>query len=186
MSRFGNWDDDGERMPPALWEHNLWMALGGKRGQQALRELREALLALPERKLIGGAMCTVGASERRSEYERYCGADFDEVVEREGEGVCAIGAFVWHRNVKAGMDPQEAFAKLPTLIGAVDGDESWRTANLGQSAGLTMTLAWHLAWMNDDGYEGLTPEERFDHFIDWIDKQTAPAVADLERGERDG
>jgi hypothetical protein len=176
MSRFcDDWDDSGEGMPWQFWEHNLSMALGGKRGQQALRDLREALMALPEHKLIGGAMCTVGAADRRPEYQRHCGGDFDALVESNGEGVCAIGAFIWHKHVKAGMGPQEAFAKLPTLLG-VDGDEGWRTSNLGQTAGLTMTLAWHLAQKNDDSFEALAPEDRFNAFIEWIDKQIAEST----------
>ena len=68
MSRYteGDWDDENAEFKAAAWNRNAQLALKGKRGQKALRELREALMALPEKRLIEGAVCTVGADERRA------------------------------------------------------------------------------------------------------------------------
>lgn len=52
-----------------LWQANCRRSLRGKRGQQELRELHAALLALPEKRLIHGSL------------------------EDEEGGVCAIGAY---------------------------------------------------------------------------------------------
>lgn len=52
-----------------LWQANCERSMRGKRGQEELRELRESLLALPDKRLILGAL------------------------EDEEGGVCAIGAY---------------------------------------------------------------------------------------------
>jgi tetratricopeptide (TPR) repeat protein len=178
MSRVGDWDE-----PPdydnagELWAANAARALKGKRGRAALRDLREALLHLPEKRLIARALCTVGAENRRPKslthpdgtvHASWSLGDFNEVVEQEGEGVCAVGAYVWWKKVKAGADPEEAFAALPTLLDA-DTDIS-ETAYEGQKAGMTYTLAWELAFRNDGTYEALTPELRYEAFLNWLDK----------------
>ena len=181
MSRYGDPDYD-EDFPNQyeLWAANARRALKGKRGRAALADLREALLHLPEKKLIERALCTVGADKRRPKpYTRpdgtvggdWMGHDFDEVVKEQGEGVCAVGAYLWWQNVKKGMDPEEAFAALPTLLDA-DADIS-ETAYEGQKAGLTYPLAWELAFRNDEKYEGMTPEERYTAFMGWIDAELA-------------
>ena len=95
-----------------------------------------------------------------------------EKIERQGEGVCAIGAFVWFKKVKAGMDPQEAFESLPTLLDVDGGD--WETAQAGKNAGMTYTLASTLAYRNDATYEGMTPEARYEAFMKWLDEQLSP------------
>lgn len=191
MSRY---DEDGEAsMPAELWEANLRRALSGRRGRRALAELREALMALPEHRLIGGAMCTVSAAKRREalaaedvrrweqtpaqwrpDKPRLDGADdLDALMETEGEGCCAIGALLWHQKVRAGVDPVEAFDSLPLLLGDSDEGGLYRTAELGRDAGLTMTLAWHIAYRNDEEFEHMTPEQRWSAFVTWIDAELA-------------
>lgn len=218
MSRFSDYDDDYS--PEAIlargrWYNNARRALKGKRGRQALRDLRAALLALPEPRLISSAVCTVGGSGRvrdaapeeieervtrgRAMYAE-AGADpgddyADEcarwmrqereeerealagLVESDGEGVCAIGAYLWHRKVKGGLDPAEAFASLPTVAGEDGSDTADETAGLGQEAGLTYTLAWVLASKNDQTFESKTPEERYTAFLAWIDAELAEPAA---------
>jgi hypothetical protein len=198
VSRFSDYDDYDDYETWALnrgrWEHNSRVALKGKRGRQALRDLREALMALPEHKLIEGAMCTVGAGKRKAAlvagaqsqptpWEQVAAAeaigDLDRHLEQDGEGVCGIGAYVWYQKVKAGMDPQEAFDSLPSVLDGEDGDSLDWTARLGEEAGLTFTLAWNLAYRNDQTYQysddkrrvRMTPEQRWEHFIRWIDKE---------------
>ena len=170
MSRYGD-DYGGESFPGelALWNANADRALKGRRGRQALRDLRDALLALPEGKLIEGALCTVGA-EARGEGSTWARIAMDDLTEHQGEGVCAVGALVWHRKVKAGMDPEEAFRSLPTLP---DTDsELSDTAGLAvREAGIAYPLAWRLAYRNDEEFGRMTPEERYTAFLAWIDAE---------------
>lgn len=201
MSRFSDYDDyEGEPeqiLAAGRWERNARAALKGKRGRKALKELREALMALPEHKLIEGAACTVGAAKRKaallaeaerekafldgqfaarygpSELDTEHAEELDRLVERDGEGVCAIAAFAWHKRVKAGADPAEAFDALPLVLGAGGSDPSVETADLGVEAGLTFTLAYELAYRNDETYSALTPEQRWTHFVAWIDAELA-------------
>jgi hypothetical protein len=168
VSRY--YDDGDATMPCELWEANVRRALAGKRGQKVLRDLREALAALPEPRLIEGALCTVGAARAGDLPERaWSRGDLLRSVEAQGEGVCAVGAYLWHREVRAGKDPAEAFAALPMLLDS-DADLS-ETARLAIQAGVTFTLGWEIAYRNDETYEGLSPEERHARFLAWIDEQ---------------
>ncbi len=181
MSRFS--DDDGPEYNNAyeLWQWNLIRALGSRRGQQALRDMREALLALPEKRLIARALCTVGDGRRPEPRTLtdgrildYAGRDFDEIIEEQGRGVCAVGAFAWYAKVKSGVDPAQAFAELPTLEDTNYG--AWETAAVGAKAGLARTLAAHLAYKNDETWRDLDPEERWQKCMDWVDAQLATSV----------
>lgn len=198
MSRYcdyGDYEDGPEQiLAMGRWEHNARVALKGKRGRKALRELRDALMALPEHRLIESAICTVDADQRRAAITAEEDAEwqgrpeqwrspkpwrdrsehFEALVQRNGESVCAVGAYVWHQRVKGGMDPAQAFASLPDL--ADEGSDALsETAELGKAAGLTYTLAWELAYRNDETYDRKTPEERWQAFIDWIDRELAEA-----------
>src|SRR6266436_3595798 len=65
--RIGYSEDEDYQGQFALWRANLNRCLLGKKGQQALRELHEALIALPEKRLIAGSLaedgevCAIGA-----------------------------------------------------------------------------------------------------------------------------
>jgi hypothetical protein len=218
MSRYSDYDgydDDYWALNQGRWEHNMRVALKGKRGRKALAELREALMALPEHRLIEGAVCTVGGLDKRlppvtdeevakaaaetatrvaesgvdlgpdypartAEYARRAREEEREalgtVIDRNGGvGVCAVGALLWHRKVKAGVDPAEAFDSVPLIFdGDLDGGDALdETANGGKDAGLTYTLGWMLAYRNDEQFRAMTPEERHAAFIAWIDEQLA-------------
>lgn len=216
MSRYTDndgWDDDYWALNQGRWEHNMRVALKGKRGRKALAELREALMALPEHRLIEGAVCTVGGVDKRlppmaaEEAERHATAlgevgvktesarwhaeslrrgreeereALGAVIDRNGGvGVCAVGALLWHRKVKAGADPAEAFDSVPLIFdGDQDGGDALdETANAGKDAGLTYTLAWMLAYRNDEQFRAMTPEERHAAFIAWIDEQLVEVAA---------
>jgi|SRR5579859_77974 len=223
MSRYrdGDYDDDPEAvLAYGRWAHNARQVLRSKRGRKALAEIREALLALPERRLISGAMCTVGTVDVRlpeitdadverdadesREYIRSSGwtpRDLDGYLEErarnlryerqaerealagkqaeQGCGVCVNGALLWYRKVRDGMDPDEAFASLPILIDGEDGgDPLAETAGLAEKeAGIAYTLAWQLAYRNDETYELKTPEERWTAFMEWIDGLLAESAA---------
>jgi hypothetical protein len=227
MSRYSDYDDydeeDGQEERQRQWRENYAAALRSESGRRFLRDFRDALLALPEHKLIQSAMCTVGGADQRapkmSEQDKaayaaqYAGLprfsdagaqrwaemeargraelhargraelhargraelhdDLAGLIAREGEGVCAVGAFLWHRKVKEGAGPAEAFASLPLLFDHEEGDPLTDTADLGKQAGVAWELAWELAYMNDETFRGKTPEERHAAFVAWIDEQLA-------------
>lgn len=166
-------DHEGEENFPnewAFWQHRAQLAIGGKRGQQALRDLREALEALPQHRLVNGALSTFGLVDSiHPDDPDYMRQEACEKVEQEGEGVCAVGAYIWHKLVKEGLSHDEAFAKLPHLTDYTSGLDE--TAVEGQKHGLTYTLAIVLADLNDETLEGLTPEHRWTAVMGWIDKQ---------------
>lgn len=176
MSRGGYDGDEDFPGQGELWWANYARALKGKRGRKALAELREALLALPEKRLISGALSTVHLPQRLAAEGKDCTPWFlDEMTERvarEGEGVCAIGAYVWHQKVKAGMDPDEAFRSLPIVVDSEGGDLSM-TAGVAKDAGMAFTLAYGLADRNDETYYSMTPETRYEAFMEWLDKELA-------------
>lgn len=74
-----------------LWQANCRRSLSGKKGQRELRELRAALLALPEKRLIhgepvdeSGDMCAIGV------YGKHKGLDlstFDADYDNEEIGI---------------------------------------------------------------------------------------------------
>ena len=208
MSRF-EWDDYGD--PPEyqnageLFEQRAQLAIYSKRGRKALAELREALVALPKHELIEGALCRRRVIEDEELPDHVIvtegqlmldGGETDRafiasipVTSSEHEiieGVCAVGAYAWWKKVKAGMDPTKAFFDLPQLDTGEDGEnaegsEMFDTAWEGQRAGLTYTLAWELASGNDETFASKTPAERWQAFMDWIDKVLASPP--LTRGE---
>lgn len=189
MSRFGEYDGDGDDEFNGnggyMWAKRAELALSGRRGRKALAELREALLALPEHKLIAEALCTVGTRAKAEAMpervpswfgdgtmrENYTRQDLIEFVDRQGEGVCAVGAYIWHQRVKAGATPEEAFAAL--TMASVEDEGAETTAERGRDSGLTFTLAWELAYRNDEMMANATPEQRWAGFIAFIDKELA-------------
>lgn len=166
MSRYEGSDEESYPNQAYLWAANLRRALKGQRGRKALAHLREALLALPEPRLISRALCTVGAKAEPDD-----GYEMGELLARQGEGVCAVGAYVWWQKVKAGMSPEEAFAALPMLADFDEGMSA--TVDEGCNAGLAGVLAWELAYRNDEHFYEMTPEQRHAAFVGWIDKVLA-------------
>ena len=167
--------DENEDFLNQFWlqRHNMRQVVRSKRGRKALTDLRAALLALPEPRLIGRAMSTAGTVDLTNRAS-YTVAEYDQLLADEGVGVCAVGAYVWWQHVKAGDDPTQAMRDLP-LNADYDGG-SWETTELGVKAGLTQTLAWVLMSQNDDIYEDLTPEARYIAFREWIDKTLAESA----------
>jgi hypothetical protein len=219
MSRFSDYADfEGapeQILAQGRWERNARAVLHSKRGRKALAEIREALMALPERRLIEGAVCTVGDVDARypavtdaemeeraakarewqaeaghinPDYPAYCAEILREerdeareaymnLAQNKGAGVCLIGAYVWHQKVRSGMDPAEAFAAIPVVLDSETADALGETAEIGKEAGLAYTLAWELAYRNDETYASKTPEERWTAFVEWIDKQLMEGAA---------
>ena len=179
MSRYyeGDGDEDFNNQWE-LWRANADRALKGKRGRKVLAELREALLNLPEKKLINSALCTVNPEPRHRAFltphgykvGQFADGLLDEIVTEQGEGVCAVGAFLWWRKVKAGADPVEAFDQLPTLT-EDDGGIEETAGYAAREAGIVYSLAWDLAYRNDETYQSATPEERYQQFMEWLDRE---------------
>jgi hypothetical protein len=85
-----------------LWDSIVSRSINGKRGQRFLRELIEALDAMPKKELIA-----------------------DDLVTEEGE-CCAMGAVAIHRGIDvSGVDPEERdevgalFDIAPTLAAEI-------------------------------------------------------------------
>lgn len=147
-------------MPYALWQHNLWAALKGKRGQAALREVRDALLALPDKRLIAGAACEV---------------KWDDNDRPEKAEFCLIGAYAFHKRVKGGEAPEKVIEELAAI------ESEWETQDAGRKVGLVGTLAWELAYRNDEEYAGLTPEQRYAETLTWVESQIQSPPSPEER-----
>lgn len=70
MSRSGYTDDIDDQWQFIRWRGAVKSAIRGKRGQTFLREMRDAMDALPEKKLIaaeleaGGEVCAIGSVGR--------------------------------------------------------------------------------------------------------------------------
>lgn len=196
MSRYKECDDDDESFPNAheFWRNAADRALRSRRGRRALEELREALLHLPERRLISSALCTmtVEAPEPppRTEDEsmgaavkRWAAESLYALIQTQGRGVCANGAYIWWLNVKGGMDPEAAFAALPLL----DDEEHdiHDTARAGVEAGLAFSLSWDIAFANDERFGSLTPEQRHTAMLGWIEEMLAkPPLEGAPRRQR--
>src|SRR5690349_19793655 len=136
MNRFD--DFDGDIVPEGLWRGRVNSALRGKRGQRALREIREALLALPAKRLIAGALV-------------------DSTT--DGYEFCAVGAWAFHKRVKGGQSAEEALEDL-ARAGEMDG-EPYDTCYEAQRQGVAWSMAWELAQQNDSTLHAKTPEERY-------------------------
>jgi len=153
MSRFDSGGDSYSNYC-FLWESRVLRVIEGKRGQRVMREFAEALLALPQRRLIAGNISTP-----------------------QGE-VCAIGAYAKAKGVN--LNRESASLDDETLVGW-EGSES-ETAELGESLGMTYTLAWEIGSKNDEEFAAhrYTPEKRWEAMYRWavsqVDKWNLPAV----------
>lgn len=150
MSRF--WDDgDWDFGRYSLWEQATRNALSGKRGQAALADLEEALLALPEPRLIEGALAENGE-------------------------VCAIGALVLHKRRQQGEQRALVLADMERF-GRED-DIADVTAGMGQRWGnMAYAMAWHIAYLNDEDCRNLNPEQRFRFVLGWVRKAQGKIAA---------
>jgi hypothetical protein len=191
MSRFGDYSDDlyfnnqGD-----FWWANIERALSGRRGQVALRELEAALVELPEPKLISGHLsmngqvCAVGALVAR---RRCAKGESRDAVLQELERLIPIECAHCYHAEESHQDGTcsacegrrrawEASHDEPyrwLCPGFEPSDESYgdgelRTAEAGVSVGLTYSLAWRLSYLNDEDFEGLTPEERYERVLAWV------------------
>lgn len=150
MSRFDydDGDSDWTAARQALEDHNIQRALNGRKGQALLRELEQALLALPTKRLT------------------------DEWLDDDGAGhrdVCIISALAVYREMARTLgDYDEALADLPPLDDP-DDVAAFATRRLG----IVKTLGWYLQWVNDEGFPVASPEERWARMLAWVRRQIA-------------
>lgn len=151
MSRFGYEDEDG--IPWQLWETIVGRTLAGRRGQAALAELEAALLALPEQKLIAGHLACEGQ-------------------------VCAVGAYVARQRAQAdGVSIRHKIFEMSQGVTVDDVSPAWETVDAGKKVGLQQSLAWHLAYMNDEELANRTPEQRYDEVLAFVRRAQGKAYA---------
>lgn len=151
MSRFHCDDWDGEGVHPLMWERTCLNAIRGQKGQATLRELKEALLALPEPKLIDGAFAYKGE-------------------------VCALGALAQYRFAagKTVCWGESVIASIPQLEERLGDDleDDYITLELGEKLGLKRALAWAISYENDEGdfWGKETPEKRYQRMLHWVNQ----------------
>lgn len=143
MSRYAgdNYDEEWNNQWE-LWQANTLRHFRGRAGQAILRELRDALLALPERKLIHGRL-----------------AD-------EQGAVCTIGALALHR----GCSIEKLAAMIPVDLWD-EYEEERATERLGKDLNLRMVMIVALAGENDDPWREETDEQRFERVLAWVESQ---------------
>jgi hypothetical protein len=174
MSRFDFDGDDGDRsITWGMWMHNVRRSLASKKGQERLREFKAALEAVPGHRLVD-----------------------DWIADMEGD-VCAIGALAAYKRVQetgkpwaevtADLNQQfhpilEPFntrsGQVIELFAEPERTDAWETQRLGmQECGLNRTLAWYLAYQNDEGdFYAAGPEERWQNAYEWVCKQLGEAA----------
>lgn len=182
MSRFD--DGDGEGMPWGLWEQTVSTALGGKRGQMALADLESALVALPEPRLIEGHLASHGAVCAVGAYVAHRKATEQGVPIAEVISAMAPAAKCWcghsgneHTPACAGKRWNDAPCSCEEFEEADDEEDIYETAAAGTNAGLSHTIAWHLAYLNDEQFAAATPEQRYEKVLGWVRRAQGKEVA---------
>lgn len=171
MGRFT--EGDGENPICYTWEGNIRRICRGKRGQRILRELCEALLALPERRLIAnklenkrtGEVCAIGA------LARYKGAlpDFEddgdsELTREVGENLGLGFMLTWelgYMNDEACRPLHLGARSVPLDVPITEETSGWGNGRPART--LYATVRGEL--------RGYTPEQRWQRIYDWAANQ---------------
>lgn len=146
-------EDEDFNNAAILWEANQERSLKGRKGQEALRRLEAALLALPEPKLIADAI-----------------EDADGLV-------CGLGALARYENYEGSLQlPQ------PPADNANDEEwHEWYSDNdeygsktvedamlaLATALNIPKLVAIAIIYENDDNYGAQTPEARYTKLLAW-------------------
>lgn len=171
MSRSG-YVDDGEQWDMIRWRGAVNSAIRGKRGQAFLRELRDALDAMPEKRLVSGAFRrnepeivpkTVWTGDWRNKRK--------EIVNIERPcGVCTLGSVL----VARGTDD----ARLGELNEAIEDSYGSELSEIvAKEVGIAPALAAEVMYMNDEythDPDKESPEDRWQRIRDWVEKQITP------------
>lgn len=188
MSRFeDNYDEEGA-IPYGLWNTIVENALGGKRGQQALAELEQALLALPEPVLIeghlaaDGQVCAIGAyvAHKRAQAEGTSIAETVKAMSEATDCYCTHSKALHTDDGCAGVRYFDGKTRCSCTKYQPDTEDAWQTVDAGQKHGLRMAVAYHLAHLNDEKYADATPQQRYQWMLEWVRRaqgKTATPIA---------
>lgn len=157
MSRFEDGYDEDFPNQSALWWANTERALKGKRGQAFLKEMEEALLALPKKRLIEGAVCFEG-------------------------DVCANGALALKRRMANGEKLEDAMKWLEENAPDEDTYADETGFFMEKHFGILERLAIHAAYVNDEYSQATqTPEARYEKVLGWVREQRAKTTSKESR-----
>jgi hypothetical protein len=182
------YSDNEDGIPWGMWEAIVGRALAGRRGQAAMAAMEAALLQLPAPRLAhghlaaDGTVCAVGALVAQARAAAQ-GVPLAEVVEAMNADVrcyCGHGRaqHAGGRCMAARWRPYSTRRGEP-LYGCSErcycGEYEREMENLDSTsevgmaeAGLGRTVAWHLAYLNDEQFHGATPEERYVLFLQYV------------------
>ncbi len=154
MSRAG-YSDDLDEGDLARWRGAVTSAIKGKRGQAFLRELEAAMVALPEKSIIGGAFAYEGQ-------------------------VCALGTVTLQRKLSGGATRAEAIAQImeewpsdPDEYAEECGDDAAREFNIAQA------MAREIMYVNDESYSSKGPD-RYAEVLKWVRAQITKPEAQVQ------
>lgn len=159
--RIGYSEDEDYPGQFALWQGNCQRSLKGRAGQNALRELEAALLALPDRRLIAGKMidaegdvCSIGALAKYKGRDLLSEPHVGPDDEFEGDGEME----------EIGME-----LGLPRLV-------AWKVVELNdiQLDGCDLvTCEGPYRWYSEKpkAWVPITPEARYERVLAWVRRQ---------------
>lgn len=108
MSRSGYSDEIDDQLEYGRWRGRVASAIRGKRGQAMLRELRDALDALPEKRLVAGVLkdedgccCTAGVildAKGVPDLVNREGDDHDWIAQKLNVAPCVIQEIEWEND----------------------------------------------------------------------------------------
>lgn len=154
------WSDDEERPGQfALWQANCRRSARGKVGQRELREMEAALLALPEKRLIHGAL-----------------------EDKQG-GVCAIACYAKHKGLDLSKFDPEYDSDEVGIAAGMPRMVAWKVVALND-----IEIEAHYEYCEGPsrdprdyeyygGHRGIwtrfewTPEERYEKVLAWVREQ---------------
>ncbi len=173
MSRIeeGDCDDNASFLRSCAFMANAKRALKGRKGQAVLKELEEALVALPEKKLISGHFADLRVNPISKE------KGYKTIYERTEGDVCTMGCLLVHRKMKKqfklkGQALMEAVIEV-TCDPNDGGSEAIQQA--ASALDIVYPLAYELAFQNDEeGDREETDEARYERVLAWVRKQLAP------------
>lgn len=203
MSRVSYGEDEDFNNQSYFWEHNAELSLSGRKGVRVLRDLRDALLALPRKRLIANALasdgdvCTVGALVVAKRVA--AGADREAVLAEYNAEAQPVGCLYCFHKPHPGVDCPEC-ARLgaaaqqrnpeltvPSWMSCKarnyepdydDSEQGDVTRELAQKyGGANHYVAWSLVELNDEQFKDATPEERYTRVLAWVEQK-------IEKAER--
>jgi hypothetical protein len=139
------------------WERLRRVVWTSKRGQKALRDVEAALLALEPKELYEDSFARAGFDEEEG-----------QVYPPE---VCVLGAYAAY---KLQDKPEADFIDELERADLIDND--WEQAEYASKFGMTHTMAWLLMEKNDETYGSMSPHERYDAMLAFVQSKLAPVL----------